>query len=160
MKLNQALDILLAALVVELREDGTDEEICSFTKQPGEAVSLDYAECGGMAWVRFVGAVPSISGFAPDVTATSCFWNLSHTVEMGVMRKAPIADDILNTVDLPDEAELNAASDKIVNDMSAMARAIKRAQREGVELLPGGYTPVGPIGGTVGGTWALTVAEE
>lgn len=157
--LNQMMDILLAHLQLELAKDGTGEAICSFTKQPGDSVSLDYAECGGMGWVRFASGTPSVSGSSNDVTMDSCYWGLSHQIEMGVMRPAPIPDETFNTVELPSDAELSAAAEAQINDMSAMHRAIKAARAE-FELLPGAYTPIGPVGGTVGGTWSLMVVEE
>lgn len=159
MNLIQMTDILLAHLQVELAKESTEEQLCSFTKQPGDSVALDYAECGGMAWVRHVTSSPSINGYTNDVTPDSCFWGMAHTVEMGVMRKAPIPEQVLNTIDLPDDAELSAAADRLMADMAAMNRAIQGARGE-FDLLAGTYTPVGPVGGTVGGTWSMVLGEE
>lgn len=159
MNLPQMTDILLAALTVELRRDGTDQEICSFTKQPGDSVVTDYADCGGMAWVRHVTTTASIGFPNADVTADSCYWGLAHTIEMGVMRTSPIPTETLSTVEPPSEEELSAAADAQYRDMAAMHRAILAARRD-IELLPGTYSPVGPMGGVVGGTWSLLLAEE
>lgn len=157
--LAQMTDILLAHLTVELGKDGTGENICSMTKQPGDSVALDYAECGGMAWVRLVQTTTTVSGYLPDVTADHCFWDLAHTLELGVMRPAPIPEAIMSTVDLPDDEELSAAADAQYKDMKAMHRAIVAARKD-FDLLAGSYAPLGPTGGTVGGTWSLTVTEE
>lgn len=157
--LSQMQDILLAAVAVELEKDGTGSSICSFTKQPGDSVALDYAECGGMAWVRLVDSRPTVGFTRADVTPASCYWGLTHTLEIGIMRPSPIPEESLAGAELPDDSEMSAATEAQMNDLAAMHRAIKAARRE-FELLPGTYTPVGPVGGTVGGTWAVQVGEE
>lgn len=153
------MDVLLAALVVELRTDGT-EDVCAAALYPGDSVPLDYADCGGMAWVRLVDAGPTISFPNTDVTADSCHWSLAFQVEMGVMRPSPIPENVMNSAELPDDAENTAAAKRQLQDMMAMHRALLTA-RDDIDLMaPGRYTPVGPVGGTVGGTWAVTVGAD
>lgn len=157
------MDILLAALVVELRDAG-GEELCAKAMYPGDSIAIDYAECGGMAWVRLVETNPTTgfptAGFPGAASASkACWWNLVHTVEMGVLRPSPIPEETLNTVDLPGDEEHIAAARKQYADMEAMNRAIIAAKRDIEELVPVNYTPVGPVGGAVGGTWALQVGD-
>jgi hypothetical protein len=157
----QMADILLACLVVALRDKG-GEEVCSTAVYHGDSVTLDYADCGGMAWVRLVGTGPSQSFPAITSDLNSCGASLAHTFELGVMRAAPLAQALLAGagVDLPDDAENSAAASLALDDMEAMWDAI-RAARQDIELLvPGSYTPVGPTGGSLGGTWSVTVGDD
>lgn len=156
------MDVLLAALVVELRADGaTDEEMCAVAVYPGAGVPLD-SSCGITAWVRLVEAAPTTAfpaaGFG-NQRGNVCWWNLLATVEIGVLRPSPIPEEILSSIDLPDSEEHTAAAHKQLDDMEAMNRAIITARKEVEELVPVNYSPVGPDGGLVGGTWALTIGD-
>lgn len=156
--LKQMTDILVAHLQVEINKLGPDR-ICSIGKQPGDSVVLDYIECGAMAWVRLVDTVPSINGSSYDITPDSCVWGKAHQMEMGLFRKSPLPTETLGELQMPTEEELTAAADAQYDDMEAMDRAIMNARKE-LELLQGTYTPVGPVGGALGGTWAFTLAQE
>lgn len=153
------LDLLLDSLVEELRDAGT-EDVCAAAVYPGDAVPLDYAECGVQAWVRLVAASPTIGFPNNDITADSCAWRLAYEVEMGVVRPSPIPETVLSTVDLPDDAENTAAAGLQLSDMMAMHHALIGARQEIEHLLPGSYTPIGPVGGAVGGTWSLTLGDD
>lgn len=153
------LDLLLGALVEELRDAGT-ADVCAAAVYPGDAVPLDYAECGVMAWVRLVSVNPTIGFPAADVTADSCAWRLAYDVEMGVMRPSLIPEVVLSTVDLPTDAENTASAGAQFSDMMAMHYALLAARKDIEHLIPGSYTPTGPIGGTVGGTWSVTLGDD
>jgi hypothetical protein len=159
--IREMMDILLAALVVSLREAG-GEEVCSTAIYPGDSVALDYAECGGMAWVRLATANPSRVFPTPVNDLSACASSLAYTVEMGVMRSAPLATALLADagVDLPDDSENTASAYEVLDDVDAMYKAIQMAARDIEYLIPGSYTPVGPVGGAVGGTWSLTVGDD
>ncbi|UOK18344.1 hypothetical protein SEA_BRUHMOMENT_27 [Arthrobacter phage BruhMoment] len=161
MKIRDALDILLAELIVALREDGlTDEEMCAVAVFPGGGIPVD-SDCGVTIWVRLVEGAATTqfpnAGFADNRKV--CWWNLLTTVEMGVLRPAPIPDDTLSQIEMPTSEEQTAAAHKQMDDMEAMNRAIMAAKRSIDELVPVNYTPVGPDGGVVGGTWAMTVGN-
>lgn len=155
------LNIVHAALVVELREAGLDEDLCANAIYPGESVPGDYGveSCGGMAWVRLASANPTATFPAPVATPDNCNYTLAFPLEMGVMRPSPIPDGTLNEVELPGDEAHNEAAHKQFADLHAMHRAIKRAQEDIEMLVIGTYTPVGPVGGIVGGTWTLTVGN-
>jgi hypothetical protein len=156
----QMLDILLAAVIVELRKNGTDD-VCSATKFPGEGVALDYADCGGMLWVRLTSAAPSASFPAPVQDLNNCAKSLAFPVEVGLMRPAPIpANFVTGEMDLPDDEDHSAATDKQLDDMEAMYRGIRAAAKDIEYLIVGTYSPQGPTGGTVGGVWSLTVGDD
>jgi hypothetical protein len=156
----EMMDIVLASLVVELRADGT-EEVCAAALYPGDGAPLDYAECGGMAWVRLITAAPSTSFPAPNGSVDNCALTLAYNLEVAVMRPAPIPEQFAGGVpDLPTDAEHTAATHAQLADMEAMYRAFKRAAKDIEMTLVGSYTPVGPIGGTVGGSWTISVGNE
>lgn len=158
------LKLLLEALVEELQRSGLGgaDDLCAKAIYPGDSIVLDYAECGGMAWVRLVDAFETVGFPNTDVTIDSCATTLAATVEIGVMHPSPIPEEILGELDLPDDAEHTSAAERQIEEMRAMHRAMATVRRIiGRDLLlPGRYTPVGPVGGTVGGTWSLTIGEE
>lgn len=161
MKLSEMLDILLASLIVELRKDNVLDDVCTASLYPGDAVPIDYAECGGMAWVRFLGANPSASFPTPDITVNNCASTLAFSVEMGVLRKAPIAESVLNAdIDLPSEEENTQSAQEQADDVERMYRAIQLAARDIDFVVAGSYVPTGPDGGVVGGAWTLTVGAD
>jgi hypothetical protein len=154
-------DILLATLVVALRDKG-GEEVCSTAIYHGDSVTLDYADCGGMAWVRLVSTGPSRNFPSVISDLNACGASLAHTFELGVMRAAPLATALLagSGVDLPDDAENTEAAALALDDMEALWAAIQMAAQDIELLVPGTYTPVGPTGGSLGGTWSVTVGDD
>lgn len=163
MQLREMIAVLLEALVEELRESDLLDSMCAVTAYPGQAVPVDYAggeECGGMAWVRHVSSNPTVRFPNADVTPDNCYATLAHIMEVGLLRPAPIPESDGRDIELPDALEhLNSALD-LANDMVVMQKAIGRAAKSIDFVILGSYTPVGPEGGTVGGTWSLTVGED
>jgi hypothetical protein len=152
----QITDILLAALLVEVQKDST-VKVCTITKQPGDSITVD-AQCDAMIWLRLVDSTPTV-GQTTNM-ANQCYWGLTHQIELGVVRQSPMPSEVLNTVELPSDEEITAATDAQYRDMAAMRRAIQAAQREIEDLVPGAYAPMGPLAGVIGGTWALSVEEQ
>lgn len=159
-KAKEMLDVILAACIVELRADGTDGNLCSTTKFPGESAPLDYAECGGMLWVRLVNSSQTTQFPAPEQRPNVCASTLVYNVEVGLMRPSPIPEDTLGDFQLPTEEEHSDATDRQLDDMEAVHRGLVRASRDIEMMSIGSYSPVGPIGGTVGGLWTLAVGNE
>lgn len=158
------LNILHAALTVELRESGADRDLCANAIYPGQAVPGDYGietegGCAGMAWVRLVSANPTTTFPAPATGVNNCTYTLAFPVEMAIMRASPIHTESLNDIDLPSDEEHIAAAHQQMDDLHLMHRAIKRASEDIEMLILGTYTPVGPTGGIVGGSWTLTVGN-
>lgn len=154
--LPEITDLVLAALLLELEKDDSIDT-CSVAKQPGDSISID-SDCGATVWVRLVDSTPAIAS-AGDVTGKVCYWGLAHQIELGVVRKSPMPDENLGQLTLPDDDEVSAAADAQYRDLGAMHRALK-AIAPHLEMRPGGYSPFGPTGGVVGGTWAIEVMEE
>jgi hypothetical protein len=147
--------------VVELRNDNVLDDVCTASLYPGESVPIDYAECGGMAWVRLVSANPSASFPSQDTSLNNCASTLAYAVEMGVLRKAPIAESILDSqIELPSEEENSQTAREQADDVERMYRAIQNAARDIDLVVAGSYAPAGPDGGVVGGTWSLTVGAD
>jgi hypothetical protein len=158
------LDILLAAALVELQKDGSDD-LCAAAVYPGEGVPLDYASvdtgCGGMLWVRLVSAAPSAAFPAPVTSVDNCAKKLAFAVEMGVMRAAPIPDSfVTGEMDLPGDEEHTESAGKQLDDMEAMYRAMRVASADIELMIVGTYSPLGPNGGAVGGVWSLQVGDD
>jgi hypothetical protein len=143
---------LTRCLCQEITDSGLPD-VCSCTIVPGTQATADGTygceNTSGLAWVRLAGIV-SRQG-AQQVT--SCVQQMTASVEMGVIRSMAVPE---NGEPLS-EAELLAASQLQLADMAAMMRAFccwTKLDHEG-QLLQ--YTPVGPQGGTVGGTWTVVV---
>jgi len=155
----EMMDILLAQLVVDVRASG-DDQLCAQALYPGEGAPLDYAECGGMLWVRLITAAPSTSFPSPNNSVDNCTATLAYQLEVGLMRPAPIPDEVLGDFELPDDEEHTAAAHRQMDDMELMYGAFAKVRRHIEMVLVGSYTPFGPAGGTVGGTWTLFVGNE
>jgi hypothetical protein len=162
--LREMLAILLEELSAGLETAEMLDSMCAVTAYPGNAVPIDYigtdGSCGAMAWVRHVTSYPSIRFPAADASLESCHATLAHSIEVGIARPAPIPDSDGSTVELPDDlAHLNVSFD-LADDMILMKDAIARAAKTIDFVILGSYTPVGPEGGAVGGTWTVTVGDD
>jgi hypothetical protein len=133
---------------------------CICSPFPGEAIAADYVtKDEGMAWVRVSSVFPSANFPAQDQVARGCLMPLAVQLEVGVLFCAPVSDRrSTKPPRLPamfDSARMQMAA------MAAMLRAIEcclgQDRQKGVAL--GAYTPIGPEGGVVGGSWLITVAE-
>lgn len=158
----QLADMLLAALILELRNDGTDADLCAKSIYPGRLVPIDYGleSCGGMAFVKLDGVVPTSAFPVQDTSPNSCVTTLAYTFELGVMRPAPHIDYQNNEPVLPDDAENDAASYDQYADMMAMRRAVQELRDEVEYVVLGAYTPMGPDGGAVGGVWTVQLGRD
>lgn len=164
MMLRDMLAVLLEELSAGLEEADMLEGMCAVTAYPGNAVPIDYVGsddgCGGMAWVRHVTSYPTVRFPAADTSLENCHSTLAHSIEVGIMRPAPIPESDGATVDLPGDLEhLNSSLD-LADDMLLMRDAIVRAAQTIDFVILGSYTPVGPEGGAVGGTWSVTVGDD
>ena len=163
MQLREMLAILVQSLTDVLREEDVLDSMCAVTVYPGNAVPVDYVggdECMGMAWVRHVASNPTARFPSADVSVDNCAYTLAHTIEVGLIRPAPIAASDGSTVELPDPVAHLSSALEIAEDMMLMRDAIVRAAKSIDFVILGSYTPAGPEGGAVGGTWTVTVGED
>jgi hypothetical protein len=126
----------------------------------GATVVLDYCgDCGGgrcgQAWVRLSESYGSTTFPDPAVNPT-CAAPLAAVLEFGIARCAPVGDDQGNPPSLGDQLD---TARLVTADMQAIRRAIACCMGHREHVL-GSYTPLGPVGGCVGGTWPVTVSED
>lgn len=162
--LSGAMEVLLQAVVAELQKPGGDTNFCVVSQMPGSDVPYDYGQesCGGILWVRLTSAAPSVSFPAADITSSNCFSTLAYPLEVGIMRPAPLAEVVGDSLVLPTAAENAAAVQRQIADMQAIYRAIYvfKEVQDIEDLMPGSYSPRGPEGGVVGGIWTLSVGID
>lgn len=151
--------MVLDALNEELTANGTRESLCEFALVHGDMVVVDYADCGGMGYVRLVTANPT-SAFPNPATPGTCAHDLAFPMEVGIMRQAPGMGEGLRDPRIPDTDDHLAATSLALEDMMAMHRALRAVEREMDQFLLGTYSPVGPAGGALGGVWSFTVGNE
>lgn len=159
MKASPALlmQIGIDALNEELTRRETREGLCMVGLLHGEQVIIDYGmeSCGGMAYVRLVTAVTTAT-FPNAATAGTCASDLAYSMEMGIHRPAVPFDG----KNLPDADEQSAGTVLALDDMLAMHAALREVEARAENFVLGAYTPAGPAGGVLGGTWSFTVGEE
>jgi len=121
---------------------------------PGDNVAWDFPS--GMAWVRLVDAFPSTVFPTPNTTPrASCSAMLVATLEVGLLQCAPTLSP---TGAAPDEVQSFEATRLQLAGMRAMHQAIVCCDIDLMVL--GNYTPQGPQGVMVGGTWQINVGVE
>jgi hypothetical protein len=148
--INETIAALAACLCTELNDDS----LCFCGVFPGgdpyDAMGGCSDEGCGQAWVRLLGAVPSTTVGQPDQTLRNCSAGMSYDVEIGVLRCFPSQEEALT------EAEMLAIADQQYDDMLAMRRAVNCCD-ELDEYILGGYLPLGPDIGAIGGVWSLSI---
>lgn len=113
--------------------------------------------CGGFAWVRLLGAYPSVNFPAVANQPQRCFidtWALQ--VEIGITRCAPQPCDILSAVCC--DAEADAAA--ILLDDFLQARALFTCgclTLRSDQVIPGAWRTYGPEGGCLGAVMSATI---
>jgi hypothetical protein len=164
MSLRDMLAVVLQELSAGLDEAGMLDSMCALTVFPGNAVPVDYigsdGSCGAMGWVRHVSSAPTVRFPAADVSIDNCTYTLAHLLEVGIIRPSPIPESDGQTVELPDDLAHLGAALELADDMILMKNAIARAAKSIDFVILGSYTPIGPEGGAVGGSWSLTVGDD
>jgi len=152
----------VATMLIELA-DCVCEELATTGAGPtcwcglwhGQAVTWDYcSECSGgvcgMGWTRLVEIFP-YNVFPTATIDLKCVAPLAAQVEVGCVRCMPTmeTDGSLPGPEVIGDAALAAAADAF-----ALYRAVQCCA-PGRTLAVAGYTPVGPLGGCIGGTWQI-----
>lgn len=150
---------LLECLTAQIKAKGLEDQYCSITVQPGNAVVFDFGEdCAGTAWVRLVSANPTAAFPTPDVSVNNCAYTLAFTVEVGMIGPAPQLDEAMGEYIVPGDVEMFEASMRQLAEMQMIYDAIRSADIP--EKIVGDYAPQGPEGGVLGGTWTVTVGGD
>jgi hypothetical protein len=146
---------LLESLTAQIRAAGKEDEYCSITVQPGNAVTFDFGPesgCGGIAWTRLIGSTPTVGG-------NKCIAWMTHTIEIGVVGPVPGLDySEIGGYEIPSDVELFEAAQRQSDEMQMMIAALNSADVE--DLTVGAYAPSGPEGGVLGGTFTVTVEVD
>lgn len=153
--------VLASCLCAEIEVSGLGP-VCLCSPLPGADIALDYGT-EGMAWVRVMGlwpsaTFPSADGIGRGLGRSTCTSPLAVQVELGVARCAPMPGDDGEPPSMVDQFE---ATRRQLADMAAMRRAVVCCQgkdaRYRIDLGP--YSPGGPTGGVLWGTWTVWFEE-
>lgn len=160
--MNIPFDLLttLAACLCEQIDKSDDPPTCFCGVIPGDVAVGEYAgDCDdvcGMAWVRLVSAYPATGVGVPNDTVGNCSASLGMDIELGIMRCHPVHEDGSGMTD----GELAEVTRLQTSDMMTMWRAVVCCDALNTkDYILSGYTPMGPMGGLVGGAFTVrTVA--
>jgi hypothetical protein len=135
-------------------------DVCSCGVAPGDnmAPALIDGDCSvvcGAAWVRVSSIYPMKTIGTTDTTPGNCGAGLGADIELGIMRCITVGDERGAG---PTSADLLAAAQLQYADALVMRKAVLCCDaffwREAIMTT---YTPLGPGGGMVGGTWMVQV---
>lgn len=149
-----------------LTEAGVREQLCALSIYPGVGVPFDYAAdsegcTGGMGWIRMFSGFPSAQYPAPENSLRgSCTAPPAFMVEIGLVRPAGVIDQELGGVTVPSPEEEFDLSMALIDDMMLMREAVLRTKAKYSDVILGAWSPTGPDGGAVGGTWTITVSAD
>lgn len=153
--ISEILSGLAACLCAQITEDDSPET-CFCGVIPGGGVVADYAgdcdDVNGMAWVRLITSYPAQSVGQALQQVGNCSVGVGIDVEIGMLRRYPLDAEAL------DEATLLELVDQQIKDMHTMRKAVQCCAGNSFgnkDYILGSYTPVGPDGDLVGGTWTL-----
>lgn len=126
----------------------------------GDSVVMDFAGCTdgenqGMAWVRMTLLYPASGVNAPNEQINNCGSSIGMDLEIGMARPVTIVDELGN----PPTSDDYLQASKLVNeDALVMLRALQCCDSLGnLDYIVGAYTPSGPLGGVLIGTWPVAV---
>jgi hypothetical protein len=154
----EVMNDLVTCLCDGLKDAGLPDT-CFCGVVPGEVAAQEYTgscdDACGMAWVRLTAAYPSNSPGIPFETTGNCVVPLGADIEMGVTRCMTIGAEDGSP---PTQDELGEATALQIMDMLAMRSAVLCCPSlTAKDYILGPYTPFGPQGGLVGGTWQVSV---
>lgn len=158
MTLFETLTNLATCLCAQIEADGGPEP-CFCGVIPGDAAVPSYAgncqdQCG-MAWVRLMSSYPSSGVGNVNSLPGNCASEADAVIEVGLVRCMPQGNAF---GDGPTPADLLAAADLQMAGLQTMKTAIVCCPGySSKDWVLGGYTPLGPTGGLVGGTWTVTL---
>lgn len=138
-----------------LRDEGLLPGDCFCGIVPGAEASHDYPN--GMAWVRLATANPSTEFPSAAVFRNGCGAPLAFGVEVGAINCVP---GLTASGTFPTKEALEEAARLQVTTMMSMRRVITCCLPSVLEVVLETYTPYGPNGALVGGTWTASISEE
>lgn len=154
-RISDRLTALAACLCAQIEQDGLPGT-CFCGVIPGEAAVAEYGgDCSdkcGMAWVRLGAMYPATGLGALDETPNNCSASLGFDIEIGIMRciRVPEPEYPLTPAELSEATSLQA------DDALTMWRAVLCCEAiPNKDIMLTGYSPMGPMGGMIGGTWGV-----
>lgn len=122
---------------------------------PGASLIADYCDAtnegNGMAWVRLVGVSEAFQDQSP---VSACNGPLEAIIEVGIVRCAIGVGD---NGELPSYEDQLTATRLAAADMAAALAAIRCCLPNKKDVRVGGWVPLGPEGGCVGGAWTAVI---
>lgn len=137
-----------------------DAPVCFCGVVPGSEVPMDLmgrcedtdADCG-IAYVKVTLQYPSQIIGVQDLQPGNCATGLGFDLEMGIFRCFPIPEDGSS----PEQDVMDEIFHRQMDDAEAMRLAITCCTwLDGKDFILGAYTPQGPAGGFIGGTYTLS----
>lgn len=108
----------------------------------------------GMTWVRLVNIYPADSPGQQNLRPANCSNGLGAEFEIGVLRCTPV--DAADAEE--EEVDALQTTSNVLADMISLRKAILCCTEfPKNEAILGNWTPMGPLGGLVGGAWLLYV---
>lgn len=160
-ELPELMATLLESLTAQIRKAGREDDYCSVTIYPGTAIPVDFgpeSDCKGTAWVRLVSANPTVTFPVASNSVDNCGYTLAYTVEMGMLGPAPVMDERLGRLIVPEDVEQFDASMRMYDELKMMHAAIQGAGID--QLILGDWMPQGPEGGVMGGLWTMMIGGD
>jgi hypothetical protein len=148
---------LSACVEVTLAEEQRPP-LCFNGPIPGDGVTAAWiGECAeggpcGMAWVRVILAYPATGVGIVDQTANNCGKNIGLDIEVGILRCTPVGAEDAEQ----EEVDALASSREQMADLLTLRKAISCCPSLAKsDYVLGTWTPMGPLGGVVGGAWTV-----
>lgn len=133
-----------------------DEHLCGTCPTTILAGAQPMALGNDLAWVRLVNSFPSRRFPAQDVDYTDCGSPLAYVVELGIIHCLPVQQ----RAPIPTPEQATAMAKRLSGDMMTLRKVATCCLGDGWEVLLNNWTPLGPQGAIVGGTWTITIARE
>jgi hypothetical protein len=152
-KIAVIMEAVADCLCEQITTDGRPE-VCYCGVVPGALAIADLVgNCGdvcGMAWVRLEQMYPAVVAGVPDGTPGNCGKGLAMDIEVGILRCCEAGES--------DPAELLASTELQLADAETIYRAVRCCPAlPNMDTIVAPYVPLGPDGGTVGGTVMVSV---
>jgi hypothetical protein len=146
------LEAIADCLCEQIVTDGLPP-VCYCGVMPGVlAVADRIGNCGdvcGMAWVRLDQMYPATIVGVPSVDPGNCSKGLALDIEVGILRCFPTE---------PTDLDLFSSTELQLADAESMVRAVSCCPAiPQMDMVLAPYTPMGPDGGTVGGTVSISM---
>jgi hypothetical protein len=150
----------IADCLCETIKNSQVPDVCFCGVVPGDGIVVDFAGgCRdgrqGMAWVRMTSLYPATGVNVVDETPNNCGAGIGMDFELGIVRPVAVMDARGNP---PTPEQYLAAAALANDDALVMLKALRCCPTiADLDATVGTYTPAGPEGGVVGGTWPVAV---